>query len=62
MAKGANGANGDDVNSVRAAMAGFVGKGAKDPLVPTSRHNRGLEGEATGPLIFPVDYDYTNPE
>ncbi|KAJ7173698.1 hypothetical protein C8R46DRAFT_1189872 [Mycena filopes] len=61
MAKGATGANGDDVNSVRAAMAGFIGKGAKDPLVATSRHNRGPEGEVTGPLIFPVDYDYNDP-
>ncbi|KAJ7927900.1 hypothetical protein B0H13DRAFT_2312076 [Mycena leptocephala] len=55
---GASGAHGDDVSSVRAAMAGFVGKGAKDPLIATSRANRGLESEVTGPLLFPVDYDY----
>jgi hypothetical protein len=41
-------------------MAGFVGKGAKDPLVPSSRANRGLESAVTGPLLFPVDYDYND--
>ncbi|KAJ7025188.1 hypothetical protein C8F04DRAFT_1191757 [Mycena alexandri] len=61
-AKLAKGANGDDVNSVRAAMVEFIGKGAKDPLVATSRHNRGLESDVTGPLLFPVEYDYSDPE
>ncbi|KAJ7934816.1 hypothetical protein B0H13DRAFT_2305276 [Mycena leptocephala] len=60
LQKGATGAHGDDVSSVRAAMAGFVGKGAKDPLVPSSRANRGLESAVTGPLLFPVDYDYND--
>ncbi|KAF7372465.1 hypothetical protein MVEN_00108100 [Mycena venus] len=45
-----------------AAMVDFVNfPGAKDPLVASSRDNRGAEGEVTGPLIFPVDYDYTDP-
>ncbi|KAK7031882.1 hypothetical protein R3P38DRAFT_2522164, partial [Favolaschia claudopus] len=59
----ANGAFTDDVSSVRAAMADFVNyKGAKDPLTPSSRDNRGAEGEITGPLLFPVDYDYNDAE
>ncbi|KAF8189080.1 hypothetical protein K438DRAFT_1473351, partial [Mycena galopus ATCC 62051] len=63
LQKGAGGAFGDDVNSVRAAMADFVSySGAKDPLVASSRDNRGAEGEVTGPLIFPVDYDYNDAE
>ncbi|KAF8183460.1 hypothetical protein K438DRAFT_1974943 [Mycena galopus ATCC 62051] len=62
MQSGAAGAFSDDINSVRAAMVDFVNfPGAKDPLVASSRNNRGAEGEVTGPLIFPVDYDYTDP-
>jgi hypothetical protein len=42
-------------------MADFVNyPGAKDPLVGPSCTNRGAEGEVTGPLIFPVDYNYAD--
>ncbi|KAJ6448152.1 hypothetical protein C8R45DRAFT_1134461 [Mycena sanguinolenta] len=59
LQKGSSGAFGDDINSIRAAMADFLNyPGAKDPLVASSRKNRGAEGEVTRPYIFPVDYDH----
>ncbi|KAJ6589554.1 hypothetical protein B0H19DRAFT_1249085 [Mycena capillaripes] len=62
MQRGATGAVGDDVGTVRAAMVGFLPKGVNESLVASSRSNRGPEGEVTGPFIFPVDYDYKNPD
>ncbi|KAJ7689716.1 hypothetical protein B0H17DRAFT_849093, partial [Mycena rosella] len=62
LRKGAASAHGDDTGSVRAAMVEWVPKGTKEPLIATSRVNRGIEGEVTGPLICPVDYDLADPE
>ncbi|KAJ6557054.1 hypothetical protein DFH09DRAFT_1365457 [Mycena vulgaris] len=46
LRKGAAGAMCDDNGSVRSAM----------------HVHRGLEGDVTGPLLFPVDYDHNDPE
>ncbi|KAJ6467038.1 hypothetical protein DFH09DRAFT_1059617 [Mycena vulgaris] len=62
LRKGAAGAMCDDNGSVRSAMVGWIGKNAKPPLDASSRVHRGLEGDVTGPLLFPVDYDHNDPE
>ncbi|KAJ6605158.1 hypothetical protein DFH09DRAFT_1353728 [Mycena vulgaris] len=62
LRKGAAGAMCDDNGSVRSAMVGWIGKNAKPPLDTSSRVHRGLEGDVTGPLLFPVDYDHNDPE
>ncbi|KAJ7123861.1 hypothetical protein C8R43DRAFT_958999 [Mycena crocata] len=57
---GASGAMGDDNNSTRAAIIDWIEKSLTAPLSPSSRVNRGIEGDVTGPLLFPVDYDYND--
>ena len=52
---------GDDNNTIRIAMVEWIGKNAKTPLLTSSRLHRGLEGDITGPLLCPVDYDFKDP-
>ncbi|KAJ7140772.1 hypothetical protein C8R44DRAFT_866464 [Mycena epipterygia] len=61
LRKGVAGAQGDNVNSVRKGMVDWVPAGKTEHLVASLRLNWGIEGEVTGPLLCPVDYDFNDP-
>ncbi|KAH7918080.1 hypothetical protein BV22DRAFT_1051980 [Leucogyrophana mollusca] len=58
---GADGSRGDDTRQLKGAVALWLNEEARSRIKTTTKGGRGFYNNTTGALLYPVDYDWSDP-